>query len=373
MLIFLIKLSTVFTIIIIIIPNVTSIKINRGSQPPESNRGFKVFWNVPTEQCKKYEIDFESLIRTYGIIGNERDSFRGEKVTILYDPGDFPIIKKFQNKTQRYYNGGFPQNGSLSKHLKKLKNDTRKYANVNLNGLGIIDFEVWRPVFRQNWNEQIIYKNKSIELAQHLKNNGSLNGKSVNASAKEEFEKHAKKFMLETLEDVKKLRPGGKWGYYGFPYCYNYRVNNTPECPEIAVRENNEILWLFNESSALYPSLYLKQSYNSSEHVKFMIGVLNEAYRISAMTNYIPVYPYVRFKYLDTDEYLTQEDAYNSFEIPRQYQMGGIILWGKSSDLNDEGKCLKFYNYVIDIVGPALNKSLTMGNKTNSTITTTDF
>ena len=50
--------------------------------------------------------------------------------------------------------------------------------------------------------------------------------------------------------------------------------------------------------------------------------------------------------------------------------MGGIILWGKSSDLNDEEKCLKFYNYVIDIVGPALNESLTMGNKTNSTITT---
>ena len=46
--------------------------------------------------------------------------------------------------------------------------------------------------------------------------------------------------MLETLKEVKKLRPEGKWGYYGFPYCYNYRVKDTPECPEIAVRENNE-------------------------------------------------------------------------------------------------------------------------------------
>ena len=37
-----------------------------------------------------------------------------------------------------------------------------------------------------------------------------------------------------------------------------------------------------------------------------MIGKLNEAYRVSAMANYVPVYPYVWFRYLDNDTYLTE-------------------------------------------------------------------
>ncbi|EEB14205.1 Hyalurononglucosaminidase precursor, putative [Pediculus humanus corporis] len=335
---------------------------------PGSHRGFKIYWNVPSDRCKKHNIHFEPLTKMYGIIANKNDSFRGENVSILYDPGEFPIIQKFPNNTVKYHNGGFPQNGSLEKHLEKLKADIEKFVYKNFSGLGIIDFEVWRPVFRQNWNDQVIYRNKSFEWAKELKNNCSIAEGKINATAKETFEAHAKKFMLETLKEVKKLRPEGKWGYYGFPYCYNYRVNDTPECPKIAVKENNETLWLFNESTALYPSIYIKTKYNETEHVKFMIGKLNEAYRVSAMANYVPVYPYVWFRYLDNDTYLTEADMFYSIDIPRHYQMGGIILWGKGSDLDSKDKCQKFFQYMNETLGPALNRSLSYGNRLNHTI-----
>ena len=46
--------------------------------------------------------------------------------------------------------------------------------------------------------------------------------------------------MEKTLELAKILRPKAIWGYYGFPYCYNYRTKDEPECPELARRENDK-------------------------------------------------------------------------------------------------------------------------------------
>lgn len=40
-------------------------------------------------------------------------TFRGEKITILYDPGMFPALG---TKNERR-NGGVPQEGNLTKHL----------------------------------------------------------------------------------------------------------------------------------------------------------------------------------------------------------------------------------------------------------------
>ena len=59
-----------------------------------SERGFNVFWNVPTENCRKHGIDFEPLIQTYKMISNKNDTFRGGNVTIIYNPGYFPTVKK---------------------------------------------------------------------------------------------------------------------------------------------------------------------------------------------------------------------------------------------------------------------------------------
>lgn len=41
--------------------------------------------------CNKYNVIFENL-KIFGIRQNTMDKFRGEEITILYDPGMFPAL-----------------------------------------------------------------------------------------------------------------------------------------------------------------------------------------------------------------------------------------------------------------------------------------
>ena len=78
-------------------------------------------------QCRSKQIPFDDLYEKYGIIQNEGDKFRGEKITILYEPGLFPAI--FKNETSgkyRFRNGGVPQEGNLEDHLTVFKKDMQE-------------------------------------------------------------------------------------------------------------------------------------------------------------------------------------------------------------------------------------------------------
>ncbi|KAK6645350.1 hypothetical protein RUM43_001626 [Polyplax serrata] len=336
---------------------------------------FTVYWNVPTGGCKKWNINFEDLLAKYNIVGNDRDKFRGENINILYDPGEFPIVIEDSSGQKTLQNGGIPQEGDLKLHLKKLEKDIDKLVDASFSGLGIIDFEVWRPLYAQNWNKQVVYRNMSLDLAK--KNNPTALSKKILeivrqtpilTAASKEFGKAAKSFMLHTIMKFKEKRPNAKWGYYGFPYCFNYRVKMTPECPDNAVKQNDD------ESTAFYPSLYHTTTLSAEDRRQFMIGALNEAFRVSSKVGYPPIYPYLWFNYKEETSFLSEEDMYNSFEIPRQYKMGGAIMWGKSTDCNTEEKCTKLYKYVEDVMGPCLIRSLQNGttdkNATETTTTT---
>lgn len=63
-------------------------------------------------------MQFNDLYEKYGIIQNAYDDFRGEKITILYNPGNFPGIVDNVN-----VNGIVPQEGNLLAHLQKFKQD----------------------------------------------------------------------------------------------------------------------------------------------------------------------------------------------------------------------------------------------------------
>lgn len=96
--------------------------------PTQSAKGdtkpFNVYWNVPTMQCASKHIYFENLFENFGIIQNDKDRFKGEKVTILYDPGLFPALFKNESGGKiRFRNGGVPQEGNLIKHLDEFKKE----------------------------------------------------------------------------------------------------------------------------------------------------------------------------------------------------------------------------------------------------------
>lgn len=60
--------------------------------------------------------------------------------------------------------------------------------------------------------------------------------------AKRRFEASGKEFVEETMKLVKQLRPAAKWGYYGFPYCFNMngQANRNEDCPPQVQQENDQ-------------------------------------------------------------------------------------------------------------------------------------
>lgn len=79
---------------------------------------FTPYWNIPTFQCASHKINFTELAKKYNISQNKYDTFRGDIITILYDPGAFPAILT-SSKTRKVVlrNGGVPQEGNLTLHL----------------------------------------------------------------------------------------------------------------------------------------------------------------------------------------------------------------------------------------------------------------
>ncbi|KAL0267824.1 UNVERIFIED_CONTAM: hypothetical protein PYX00_009977 [Menopon gallinae] len=319
---------------------------------------FDVYWNIPTYLCKKHKIDFEPQVKKYGIIVNKDDAFRGEKITILYDPGMFPIVVK-DTTTGKYkeVNGGIPQLGDVNRHLEEFTKVIEKVVPKDFNGLCIIDFEAWRPAFRQHWREQAIYKNMSLELVRQK--HPQWNEKQIQEKAKEEFEAGAKVFMEGTLLHAKKLRPNAKWGYYGFPYCLNFGKGGSAECPDLVKKENDGIQWLFDASQAFYLSLYSSKKLTPEQHKYFVTGRLNEAWRMAikvSKENPPKVYPYVWYRHHDDPGFLKEETMYNVLETTRKYKMGGAIIWGSSGELKTREQCQDLMNYLNTVLGPTVVK-----------------
>ena len=141
-----------------------------------------------------------------------------------------------------------------------------------------------------------------------------------------------RKFFLTTLETAQSLRPEGRWGYYLFPDCYNLAgerhcsekqtnlndrsVNAEKTYLEFRVYSENifkdlshrcRIMWLFNQSSALFPSTYLENGDNQTRNENEVFGTLMEAMRVrrkvGASTHEKPIYLYSRVRYRHTDDW----------------------------------------------------------------------
>lgn len=166
----------------------------------------------------------------------------------------------------------------------------------------MFDFEDWTPVWAQNigsgsWHSSV-YQTASEELVKAA--HPTWNSSQVYAAAKQEFEAAALNFMVQTLKVVKELRPNAKTGFYGcavlgvarlgraLPGCTvrptthanprptrrrlpanpiepcAYEHTDHPECGyncpifgDIYRAENDAIQALWDESTALFPSIYL--------------------------------------------------------------------------------------------------------------------
>jgi len=137
-------------------------------------------------------------------------------------------------------NGGVPQEGDLKEHLEIFrKHLIKQIPDESFSGIGVIDFESWRPIFRQNWASLEPYKTLSIKLEREQ--HPIWSDAAIKKEAKRRFEKYGRIFMEETLKTAKKLRPKATWGYYGYPHCFNYTPGQrTAHCSRQTMEENDE-------------------------------------------------------------------------------------------------------------------------------------
>uniref|UniRef100_A0A3B3XUG9 Hyaluronidase n=1 Tax=Poecilia mexicana TaxID=48701 RepID=A0A3B3XUG9_9TELE len=284
-------------------------------------------WNAPTQDCETQERVKLSLDQ-FDIVSTPTQGVVGQNLTLFYKErlGIYP----YYDTKDTEVNGGIPQSVSLSQHLEQMSKDLDTYIpDHQAKGVSVINWEEWRPLWVRNWSAKDIYRRKSRELLLLAKKNSTLTQGQVATAAKEEFELSASNFMLETLKQAKSLRPNQLWGFYQFPDCYNHNFKGkmdsyTGRCPDVEYERNDQLNWLWNESTALFPSIYLDPELRSTDQGRlFVLSRVKEAI--------IHIHP-------------LQKDLVSTIGESVALGAAGVIFWGGSSYATSSG-CSDLNNY----------------------------
>ncbi|XP_078276462.1 LOW QUALITY PROTEIN: hyaluronidase-1-like [Rhinoraja longicauda] len=318
---------------------------------------FLAVWNAPSELCaNKFGVTLN--LPSFPMVSTTRRSPFQQDVRIFFNGmiGHYP---HYDGPSGREVNGGVPQQADMTKHLLKTQQDVGQLIPSNTSsGLAVIDWESWRPVWGRNWHSMSIYQRQSVELVQQR--DLSLTWHNATAIAKAEFEEAAKTFLVKSLQLGKKLRPHQLWGYYLFPNCYNnvHRDRNrtyTGRCPQRAISRNNQLAWLWRESTALYPSIYLPKAIQSTDKAKlFVRNQVQEAMRVAALSrddHTIPVYVYTRAVYRNAfNESLSQADLISTIGESAALGAAGIVVWESSNTTLNNHTCNMLQSHVDEVL-----------------------
>ncbi|XP_051978476.1 hyaluronidase-4-like isoform X2 [Xyrauchen texanus] len=281
--------------------------------PLVSRKPFLAAWNAPLDMCTlKYNINVS--LDLFHISGSPRAVHTGQNVTIFYANrlGYYP----FYNEQGAPINGGLPQNSSLEAHLRKARKDIAHFIpSEDFRGLAVIDWEFWRPQWSRNWHKKEIYKQNSRDLISQAYVN--VTKEQVDELARLRFEKTAMEFMQGTLQIGTQTRPHGLWGFYLYPDCHNYNVhahNYSGTCPLLETLRNDELFWLWNSSTALFPALAIRKDHaDSIRNLHFSKNRVLESLRLASLTSLpyeLPTYVYTRLGYRDEAmAFLTQHNC----------------------------------------------------------------
>lgn len=284
----------------------------RTDPPIHPAHPFLFMWNAPTELCDiRFAVPLD--LSYFHLVSSTLKTATNQSISIFYTDrfGIFPYVDE---DTGEMYDEGLPQLIDMQEHHELAEDDIEYYIPVDQPGLAVLDFEEWRPQWVRNWGSKDIYRQFSIDVVR--KKNASLTEEEAEERAKIVFERAAKRYFLRSIRVGKRLRPHRLWGYYLYPDCYNYDYNQdmegfTGECPAIEKDRNDELLWLWRDSTALFPSIYLELVLRDSRQARlFVRHRIQEAMRVSTLpsSSYsIPLYAYIRPVYKDsTDDYMSE-------------------------------------------------------------------
>ncbi|XP_071501941.1 hyaluronidase-1-like [Diadema antillarum] len=326
-----------------------------GSNLVDGSDPFRAVWNLPNHCGDKFGVDLP--LAEYGIEFNSNHNWNyGNVVSIFYNRalGLYPHYE-IQNGKSVAVNKGLPQLGNITQHLEKAAADVlAAIPDPDFSGVGVIDWESWRPQWEQDFDTLAIYRNKSLD---HVRASlPYIDDATVEMLAQLEWTQAAKLYMESTLMLVKKLRPKAMWGYYSYPYCYDGHSPNMT-CTETGMITNNNIMWLFNISTALYPSIYLHP--RLSDQRDYVKNHLKEAFRLRERSSDPkgPIFSYARFNYSNTGYYYSLEDLNNTILLSAEMGTNGVVFWGDNNDDRTMQTCKGLQDYIRNALGPVVAMS----------------
>ncbi|KAK5863286.1 hypothetical protein PBY51_000327 [Eleginops maclovinus] len=323
-------------------------------------RPFVVVWNMPTAQCHtRHNIHLD--LSAFDIVENREQRFLGQKMTIFYRDrlGKYPYLSRGGENV----NGGIPQLSDLSAHLSLARSQISAYLQSNFDGLAVIDWEEWRPLWERNFGTKMEYRRQSKLLVRQER--PDLSERATTLLAKKTFEENAQKFMEGTLRMAVTDRPKGLWGFYGFPACFNNQKQKTDKsytgrCHAGTEEQNDHLSWLWHQSTALYPSIYLPPGLAGSTDAALMVRHrLLEALRVASVWHHgnntnqaTPVLPYARLAFTHTLTFLNKTDLVHTLGESAALGAAGVVLWGEMKFAQSKNQCILLKDYVHTVLGP---------------------
>ncbi|XP_071491643.1 hyaluronidase-1-like [Diadema antillarum] len=309
---------------------------------------FRAFWNVPNVCGEKYDVELP--LRKFGIEYNSNGQRQIGDVVNVFGHTQIGLYPFIDPDTLKFINGGLPQLANITAHLEKAAVDLlTAIPDPDFLGIGVIDWEAWLP--HKILDPHSIYREFSIAHVRNL--HPDWDDATITSVATLEWMQGARLFLESTVKLAMQLRPKALWGFYHYPYCNIDKINSST-CDEWLVEFNNKMLWMFNETTAMYPSIYLRPS--KSYGPESVIARLKEAFRLRGRSSDPRgvVLSYTRFNYSDTGYYFTFEDLNATILTSAELGTHGVVFWGDAYDNGNRQACLELRDYIEKALGPTL-------------------
>ncbi|KAM9830008.1 hyaluronidase-2 isoform 1-T2 [Syngnathus typhle] len=345
------------TLLVLLLAGLSAAGPPQPARPPLlSGQPFIIFWGIPDSSC--------TMRPDPASFGMEREG----RVAVFYEDtlGSYPY---FIDKDTRV-NGGLPQHTRLDSHLQKTQMDldaalpTPRYL-----GLGVLRWAEWLPQWLRNREKKAVYQEASRNLLKAFFPNWTP--EEVEKWSRVDFEAAAQSVMMETLREIRRLRPKALWGVSPYPSCYNGDLaqtalaNYSGQCSPAEKTLNDELLWLWKRCSALYPLLTLEKLQGGTSGGKlYLTSQIQEALRVSSLAGVsfdLPVFPLVNSVYASTNTFLSQADLVSSIGESAAMGTAGVVIWQRSETRTDR-ECQDLAEFVRKLLGPySLNVTTATG------------